>query len=118
MTADYKEYIDRLNDAWNSHKLEEILRFYSEDFNLYSPSAAKILGLDNGLLHNREEVGKWWRRVLDKLPDLHFETLNVSLSSDKRQVAWIFKSSHSNKAAVSIFNFNDEGRICHEYFFE
>ncbi|MBP7901613.1 MAG: nuclear transport factor 2 family protein [Spirochaetes bacterium] len=118
MKTEYKDCINRLNDAWNSHKLDEILEFYSDDFKLYSPSGAKMLGLENGLFSGKKDVGQWWQRVLDKLPDLSFETLNISLSSDEKHAAWIFKSSHSDKTVVSIFTFNEAGKICHEYFFE
>ena len=118
MNTDYRDYVNRLKDTWNSRKLDDILEYYSDDFKLYSPAAGKILGLDKGLLSGKEKVRQWWQRVLDKLPDLSFETLNVSMSSDYKHVSWIFKSSHSDKAVVSIFTFNDSGKICHEYFFE
>lgn len=117
MTPDLKVFIPGLIEAWNSHNLEEILSRYSDDFELTSPVAKLRLGLEDGVIRGKAKVREWWRRVLDKVPDLNSELVNVAQTANST-VAMIFKSSHHQKTVVSVYTFNADGKICKEVYYD
>jgi DNA integrity scanning protein DisA with diadenylate cyclase activity len=116
MFQDVMVFLKDLDSSWNSHDLERILSHYSEDYMLVSPVVKRVLGIEDGTLVGKEAVRKWWRRVLDKVPDLKFSIIDIA--ENINSIAMVFKSSHNNKNVVSIFYFNDEGKIIKEYFYE
>ena len=117
MLPDLKEFIPSLNQAWNAQDLDRILEHYSEDFELLSPIAKSRLGLEDGAVKGKVKVREWWQRVLTKVPDLHADLLEVSQAADST-VAMIFKSSHNQKIVVSVYTFNDTGKICREVYYD
>ncbi len=107
--------LDVIN-SWNSHDLDRILSHYNDDFELISVIIKDVFNVEDGTIRTKENVRKWWRRVLDNVPDIHFEFLDISESVDS--TALIYKSSYGNKIVVSIFNFDEKGLIAKEVFFQ
>jgi len=114
MQTDRVKIIHELDEAWNSRDLDRILAFYSDDFELCSPHVKNRLEIGDGTLRGKEKVRAWWRRVLDKVPDLRSELVSVSEGVDS--VAYAFKSSFSGSISVSVFWFDTEGKIRKELF--
>jgi hypothetical protein len=49
---------------------------------LTSPLIKERLGVENGTIKGKGGVGKWWKRVLDKIPDLKTEFIAFAESID------------------------------------
>ena len=111
---DIVSFIHELDQAWNSRNLDQILKFYSEDFELTSPSVKEKLSIEDGTLRGKAQVRKWWQRVLEKVPDLSSELVSVAEGVDS--VSYIFKSSYTNSLAVSVFFFDSNGKIKKELY--
>jgi len=94
--------------AWNSHDLEEILSHYSEDLEITTPMIRLALGNDTGSLKGKEAVADYWRKALEKLPDLHFELYAVTEGVDS--VA-LYYQSVMNKKAIEVMFFNADGKV-------
>lgn len=99
-----KEWIE----AWNSHDLDRILTHYSDDVEITTPMIKMALGNDSGSLKGKEAVGIYWRQALIKLPDLHFELIDVAASINS--VAVYYKSV-MNKNTIEVMFFNEEGKV-------
>lgn len=99
-----KEWIE----AWNSHDLDRILAHYSEDVEITTPMIKMALGNDSGSLKGKEAVGIYWRQALIKLPDLHFELIDVTISVDS--IALYYKSV-MNKNTIEVMFFNEDGKV-------
>ena len=95
-------------DAWNSHDLERILSHYTEDVEITSPMIKLSLGRETGSLQGKETVGDYWRSALEKMPDLHFELLDVL--EGVNSVA-VYYQSVMNKLAIEVMEFNEEGKV-------
>lgn len=95
--------------SWNSHNLEEILSHYSDDIEITTPMIKIALGSGEGTLKGKEAIADYWRKALDKLPDLHFELYEVT--EGVNSVALYYKSV-MNKKAIELMFFNDEGKVC------
>ncbi len=99
-----KEWIE----AWNSHDLDRILTHYSEDVEITTPMIKMALGNDSGSLKGKEAVGVYWRQALIKLPDLHFELIDVATSVNS--VAVYYKSV-MNKNTMEVMFFDADGKV-------
>jgi hypothetical protein len=67
--------------AWNAHDLARILSHYAEDFEMTTPMIALVTG-GAGTLRGQEAVGEYWAKSFTKVPDLHFELIDVYYSVD------------------------------------
>lgn len=94
--------------SWNSHDMEDILKHYSEDIEITTPMIKLAGGIESGSLKGKEAVADYWNRALAKIPDLHFELVDVTEGVDS--VALYYRSV-MNKMAVEVMFFNEEGKV-------
>lgn len=94
--------------AWNSHDLEDILSHYTDDIEITTPMIVMATGGKESTLKGEEAVRQYWRKALDKFPDLHFEL--IQSTAGVNSVA-LFYRSIMDKHAVEVMFFNDEGKI-------
>jgi hypothetical protein len=99
-----KEWID----SWNSHDLPRILKHYSEDIEITTPMIKLAAGIESGTLKGKEAVGNYWNIALQKIPDLHFELVEVTESVNS--VALYYKSV-MNKMAIEVMFFDGNGLV-------
>lgn len=99
-------------DAWNSHDLENILSHYSEDIEITTPMIALATGGKESSLQGKEAVREYWKKALEKFPDLHFDLIQSTAGVDS--VALFYKSI-MDKHAVEVMFFNEEGLISRMY---
>jgi hypothetical protein len=99
-----KEWID----SWNSHDLPRILKHYSEDIEITTPMIKLAAGIESGTLKGKEAVGNYWNIALQKIPDLHFELVEVTESVNS--VALYYKSV-MNKMAIEVMFFDENGLV-------
>ena len=63
------------------------------------------LGGDTGTLKGRQAIGAYWQTALEKVPDLHFELLDVTEGVDS--IAVYYKSV-LGKLAVEVMFFDGD----------
>lgn len=98
--------------VWNSHNLEDILSQYADDIEITTPMIAMATGGKESSLKGKEAVREYWRKALDKFPDLHFELIHSTAGVDS--VALFYKSI-MDKHAVEVMFFNEDGKISRMY---
>ena len=91
--------------AWNSHDLNRILAHYSDDFEITTPMIKMTLGGDTGTLKGKKAIGAYWQAALKKMPDLHFELIDVTEGVDS--IAVYYKSV-LDKLAVEVMFFDGD----------
>lgn len=96
-------------ESWNSHDLEDILDHYSDDIEITTPMIKLATGIESGSLKGKTAVADYWSKALHKIPDLHFELVDVAEGVDS--VALYYKSV-MNKMAVEVMFFNAQGKVC------
>jgi ketosteroid isomerase-like protein len=94
--------------AWNSHDLERILTHYAEDFEMSSPFITRITGAAVGTLRGREAVGAYWKRALERMPELQFELIDVLVGVES--VCLYYKSVRGLRAVEWCW-FDSHGRV-------
>ena len=94
--------------SWNSHNIEDILSHYSEDIEITTPMIKMALGVDHGSLKGKEQVADYWKKALQKIPDLHFELYEIT--SGVNSVALFYKSV-MDKKAIEVMFFNQDGKV-------
>lgn len=88
--------------SWNSHNLTRILSHYTEDFEMSSPVIAQIAGEPSGRLKGKEAIGAYWKKALEKTPDLRFEHINTLTGPDS--VTILYRGHRGQTAEVLFFN--------------
>jgi predicted ester cyclase len=63
--------------AWNAHDLERILEHYSDEVELTSPVAARLLGVADGKVSGKAALRAYFQRGLEAYPELHFQLEKV-----------------------------------------
>ncbi|MBI5838768.1 MAG: ester cyclase [Chloroflexi bacterium] len=82
MTHDLISYIQRLTNAWNSHDLEQVLPYYSEEYE----------GVDIGepqLQRGRKAVKAMLLRYWGAFPDLQFTVENTVAEAGRIAISWL-----------------------------
>ena len=94
--------------SWNSHKMEDILSHYADDIEVTTPMIKLAAGIESGSLKGKALVADYWIKALVKVPDLHFELVDVT--SGVNSVALYYKSI-MNKMCVEVMFFNEKGLV-------
>jgi hypothetical protein len=105
---DTRKFAENWINSWNSHNLEDILSHYAEDIEITTPMIKLATGIDSGSLKGKQQVGEYWKRALEKMPDLHFELYEVT---DGINSVALFYKSVMNKKAIEVMCFNDQGKV-------
>jgi steroid delta-isomerase-like uncharacterized protein len=87
MTADLAIYADMINQAWNSHDIESVLRFYSPDYVGDDVGQAAPLHGHEGL---RAMLENYWRAF----PDLRFRVVSTLVEGDRVAIVWVAEGTH------------------------
>lgn len=94
--------------SWNSHNLDDILAHYSDDIEITTPMIRIAAGINSDTLKGKAAVADYWGKALQRIPDLHFELLEVTQGVNS--VALYYKSV-MNKRAIEVMFFNEEGKV-------
>ena len=105
---DTKQFANTWIESWNAHDLDNILAHYSDDIEITTPMIKLAAGIDSGSLKGKENVRAYWKKALEKIPDLNFELYEVT--SGVNSVALFYKSV-MNKKAIEVMFFNEEGKV-------
>ncbi|AWI26131.1 nuclear transport factor 2 family protein [Flavobacterium pallidum] len=95
--------------AWNSHNLDTILSHYSDDFIIETPMAAKLLPDNDGIVEGRDNVRAYWQIGLERIPNLHFEIIDVLTGINSLTIYYI-NTATGRKSAENLF-FNEAGKV-------
>lgn len=94
--------------AWNAHDLTAILSHYTDDFEMSSPFISAFTGEPSGMLQGKQQVGNYWKIGLERIPDLHFELLDVFTGVNS---VTIYYKAVLGKLATEVYFFNQEGKV-------
>ena len=99
-----KEWITR----WNSHDLDRILALYADDGEMTSDVIPR-LGLDpSGTIHGKAMLRKYWGTALERVPELHFDLIDVYVSPDSLVVFYTNQRGHK---ICEYLRLNADGKI-------
>jgi uncharacterized protein (TIGR02246 family) len=94
--------------AWNSHDLERVLAMYAEDSEMTS-DRIPALGFDaSGTLRGKDRIRAYWGMALQRLPNLHFDLIDIYVSPDSIVV---FYQNDRGAKICEYLRLNDEGKI-------
>jgi ketosteroid isomerase-like protein len=112
MHIDKTQFANDWIAAWNSHDLDVIMALYSEDIEVTTPKIRSVAGISADSLKGKEVVRAYWQKALDRVPDLHFELVDVT--EGVGCVALYYKSV-MGKMAVEMMFLNEEGKVWRMY---
>lgn len=95
-------------ESWNAHDLDAVLSHYSEDFEMSSPFIVRFTGEGSGALRGKSAVRSYWQSALDKMPDLHFELIEVFGGANS---VIIYYKAVLGLLATEVFFFGADGKV-------
>jgi ketosteroid isomerase-like protein len=105
---DAQKFAKQWIESWNSHDLDDIMKHYSDDIEITTPMIKLAVGIESGSLQGKEQVRTYWEKALTKIPDLHFELIDVTSGADS--VALYYKSI-MDKRAIEVMFFDQNGLV-------
>jgi steroid delta-isomerase-like uncharacterized protein len=87
MTIDLAAFADVVNQAWNSHDAETILRLYSPEY----------IGDDVGqasLLHGHKDLRALVKSYWNAFPDLRFACQDCIIQDSRLVAVWVAEGTH------------------------
>lgn len=100
------EFAENWIQAWNRHDLDAVSAHFSDDFEFSSPLIRKFAGELSGRLSGKDAVRAYWQTGLSRLPDLHFELVDVLVGVDCMMVLY---QGHRGLSA-EVFQFGADDR--------
>ncbi len=94
--------------AWNAHDLPRVLACYTDDFEMSSPFIIQLTGEPSRRLKGKARVAAYWRRALERVPDLKFELLHTLTGASS--VVLFYRNPSGRKSAEVLF-FNRQGLV-------
>ena len=104
-----KQFADEWVHSWNSHDLDLVLSHYEEDFTIETPMALKLVPESQGVLKGKENIRPYWEIGLQRIPDLHFEILDVLIGIDSLTIYYL-NTATGRKSAENLF-FNENKKV-------
>lgn len=102
-----RQFAESWIDAWNAHDLDAVLAHYRDDFEFSSPLISQFAGEATGRLKGKEAVRAYWQMGLSRLPDLHFELVDVLAGIDGLLILY---RGHRGLSA-EVFEFDANGHV-------
>ena len=93
--------------AWNSHDLDRVLAFYTDDFEMSSPHIVNIMGEPSGTLHGKPAIRAYWQKAMGLFPGLHFTLETVYTGANSVVICY---TNQAGRRCGEILFFNDEGK--------
>jgi steroid delta-isomerase-like uncharacterized protein len=87
MTTQIAGYAENINQAWNSHDIERVIRFYSPEY----------IGDDIGLsspLRGRDGIRTKLHEYWTAFPDLRFEVISTLVDGNRLVIVWSGEGTH------------------------
>ncbi|MFJ3957228.1 nuclear transport factor 2 family protein [Arthrobacter sp. NPDC090010] len=103
-----QEFARRWAEAWNAHDLDAVLSHFSEDAEFSSPVAAQLLPETGGVLRGKEAIRAYWSVGLERIPDLHFEVVDVYTGLN---LVVINYRNHVGGLVNEVLRLNDRGLV-------
>jgi ketosteroid isomerase-like protein len=93
--------------AWNSHDLNRVLAFYTDEFEMSSPHIVNIMGESSGTLHGKAAVRAYWEKAMALFPNLHFTLETLYTGANSAVICYI---NQAGRRCGEILFFNNEGK--------
>lgn len=96
--------------AWNAHDLERIIALYAADAR-HTSARVLALGGSDDTLSGREAIADYFRRGLERYPDLRFEPISVSTGPRTVVVEYLRHNVGPSEPTVEVLETNEDGLI-------
>lgn len=94
--------------AWNAHDLDGVLAHFAEDAVFTSPVAAQLLPDTHGVLVGKAAIRSYWAVGLERIPDLHFEIIDVYTGLDTIVINY---RNHAGGRVNEVLQLDDSGLV-------
>jgi predicted SnoaL-like aldol condensation-catalyzing enzyme len=87
-------------DAFNQHNIEMLLNLYDDNAEHYSPKLKVHQPQTNGFIKGKDALRLWWTDAFNRLPNLHYEVLNLTADEDQVFMEYIRQTPNEDDLRV------------------
>jgi serine 3-dehydrogenase len=98
--------------AWNAHDLEAIIALYAADAR-HTSERVKAMGGASDTLSGRDSIADYFRRGLERFPELRFEPISVSVGPSTTVIEYMRHNVGPAEPTVELLETHDDGLIAH-----
>lgn len=102
-----RQFAQEWIDAWNSHDFERILEHYDDEVVLLSPVALSVLG--NERVEGKASLRNYFRRGIEKFPDLRFDLFEVLWGIET--IVVVYDNNVRSSKTAEVMQFNGAGKV-------
>jgi hypothetical protein len=95
-------------DSWNRHDPDSIMSHYSEDVELTSPIAVKLLSDESGTVRGRDALRRYFEKGLTVYPGVMFEMIEVFAGVNS---IVLYYKRRNGPLGAELMVLNGEGKI-------
>ena len=103
-----QEFATEWIEAWTSHDLDRVLTHYADADEFFSPFGRQVFGNPNGEVCGKDELRKYFAKVLNAYPNLRFDLYTVF--SGVKSLALCY-CSVNNLLAAEVMLFDDDNQV-------
>jgi hypothetical protein len=103
-----KSFADEWVHAWNNKDIEAIMSHYADSVVFSSPFILKAQINDQGTIHGKNELRKYFEKALEKNPDLHFDVKYIMVGI--KSITLIYTRKKTMLASETMI-LNVEGKV-------
>lgn len=96
--------------AWNERRLDDIMALYAPDAT-HTSDRVKLLGGESATVHGSAAIRDYFRRGLERYPDLHFEPISISEGLRTVVVEYTSHRVGERQNVVEVLQVDDSGAI-------
>jgi serine 3-dehydrogenase len=98
--------------AWNAHDLEAILALYAGDAR-HTSERVKAMGGASDTVQGRDAIADYFRRGLERFPDLRFDPISVSTGPRTIVIEYMRHNVGRAEPTVELLETGEDGLILH-----
>lgn len=95
-------------ESWNAHDLDRVLSHYSDDFEMFSPVIAQVMGIQEGRLQGKAAVRAYWAKALTLFPNLSFIHICTLVGVNSIAIHYV---GATGKKVAEVFQFNEQLQV-------
>jgi serine 3-dehydrogenase len=98
--------------AWNAHDLEAIIALYAPDAR-HTSERVKSMGGATDTLQGRDAIADYFRRGLERSPELHFDSISVASGPRTVVIEYMRRNVGPAEPTVELLETGEDGLIVH-----
>ena len=98
--------------AFNERRLDDLVELFTEDAVHSTPKLRELSPETDGVLHGKLALRAWWQASMERLPELHYEKLELIAQGDRAVLEYVRRNPGDPALAVAQMFVRRGAKLC------